>query len=208
MELLGLLIFLEFVHRPVFKIQRFGNWICWRLHVWGTYFQDSQNLTLSLYDCNVGPFAKCWTVSGDRKPCCTWRWKFARMWCRAVWCPDGGDSTNLWNVGLLWRNYKALHPRKLSCSYAAPWEPEVSHYFSWFCPANLTGVALTTRGQIHHWQAACDRRSCLLRATLPARTCYVQSRRGSAVSTPSFLLHLCLRSLLAFRFSCSLFLLP
>jgi hypothetical protein len=34
--------------------------------------------------------------------------------------PDDGGSTHLWNVGLLKRDYKALHPRRLSFSYSPP----------------------------------------------------------------------------------------
>jgi hypothetical protein len=40
---------------------------------------------------------------------------------------DDADSTHLWNVCQLQRDYTALHPRRLLNSYSPPWEPEISH---------------------------------------------------------------------------------
>jgi hypothetical protein len=41
--------------------------------------------------------------------------------------PDDGGSTHLCNVGLLQRDYTALHSRKLLYSRSPPGEPEISH---------------------------------------------------------------------------------
>jgi hypothetical protein len=44
--------------------------------------------------------------------------------------PDDGGSMNLWNFGVLQRDYTALYPSKLSYSYSPPWEPEISQNIS------------------------------------------------------------------------------
>jgi hypothetical protein len=43
---------------------------------------------------------------------------------------DDGSSKNLWNVGLLLWDCKALYPRKLSSLYSPPWEPAISQ--TWY----------------------------------------------------------------------------
>jgi hypothetical protein len=40
-------------------------------------------------------------------------------------CPDDGNSTHLWNVGLVLLDYTASYSRRLSYSYSSPWEPEI-----------------------------------------------------------------------------------
>jgi hypothetical protein len=39
--------------------------------------------------------------------------------------PDDGGSKDLWNVGKLLPDYRALQPRRQPSSYSPPWEPQI-----------------------------------------------------------------------------------
>jgi hypothetical protein len=47
---------------------------------------------------------------------------FRGAYCLHYRSSDDGDSTHLWNVCLLQRDYTALYPRKLSSSYSPFWK--------------------------------------------------------------------------------------
>jgi hypothetical protein len=50
--------------------------------------------------------------------------------------PDDGDSTHLWNVGILQRHYTAPYTRRLSSSHSLRWASEISHTVSIFMAEN------------------------------------------------------------------------
>jgi hypothetical protein len=61
-------------------------------------------------------------------------WSFISAYCLHHQHPDDGGSSNLWNVGLLQRDYTALHPRRLSSSYSPQWDVKsrsIGAFFLW-----------------------------------------------------------------------------
>jgi hypothetical protein len=63
-------------------------------------------------------------------------WRFRGSYCVRHqgndYGPKDGQSTNLWNVGLVQRDNTALYPRRLPSLYSMPWEPPISLMYYWF----------------------------------------------------------------------------